>query len=116
MQNFKAVHSFIIFKQWATFVPISAFLLFVVSTVVHGEECALFHIFWPLFTFFWQILPQLKTFSKNLSACIILILDAAFVLNLTFLGILSYEILLGEKVFKPDTQLILPSMKLSAQH
>jgi len=39
-----------------------------------------------------QILPQLKTFFKNLSAPIILVLDASFVANLTFLGLLSREI------------------------
>jgi len=47
----------------------------------------LFAGFWPIFGgFFWQILPQLKTFSKNLSVCIILVLDATFVLvpNLMF--------------------------------
>jgi len=50
-----------------------------------------------LFFAFLPILPQLKNFSRNLSACIILILDAIFLPNLTFLGLLGPEISLGEK-------------------
>jgi len=54
--------------------------------------------------FFLQILPQLKTFSKNLNVRIILVLDVTFVPNLTFLGFLSPEILFGEKtVIHPGT-------------
>jgi len=78
-------------------VPISAFLLFLVSEVACREECA----------HFWPILPQLKNFSKNLSAhvIVILILSTTFVPNLTFLGILSPEIWFGEKtVTHPERQ------------
>jgi len=52
--------------------PISTFPLFVILAVAREEECA-------LFARFLQILSQLKrTFSKNQSARIILIPDAAF--------------------------------------
>jgi len=78
-------------------VPISAFLLFVVSAVIRGEECA-FLAFFGLFLYFLQILLQLKTFSETSSVHIILILDATFVPNLTFSGLLSPEISLGEKL------------------
>jgi len=43
------------------------------------------------------ILPQLKTTSKNLSARITLVLDATFVPNFTFFGLLSHEISIGKK-------------------
>jgi len=39
----------------------------------------------------------IKNFSRNLSTHIILVLDATFVPNLTFLGLLSPEISFGEK-------------------
>jgi len=48
-------------------------------------------------------LPPLKLFSGNLSARIIPKLDATFVPNLTFLGLLSPEISFGEKNSHPDT-------------
>jgi len=58
-----------------------------------------FAYFWRFFVlfFFVQILPQLKNFSRNLSVHIIYAIDTTFVPNLTFLGLLSPEILLGEK-------------------
>jgi len=43
------------------------------------------------------IMPQLKNVFKKPKPCIILVLDAFFVLNFTFLGLLSPEILFGEK-------------------
>jgi len=49
--------------------------------------------------------PQLKTFSR-ISARIILVLDATFVPNLTFLGLLSPEILFGEKTVTQTPSLI----------
>jgi len=67
------------------------------------EKLALFDLLF--LCFFLQILPQQKTFSKILSMCIIRILDATFVPNLTFLGLLSPEILFGEKtVTQPPTE------------
>jgi len=53
----------------------------------------IFVIFWPVFANFATIK---KTSSKNLSVHIILILDATFVPNLTFIGVLSPEISLGK--------------------
>jgi len=61
--NIKAVHNLktkslgIILTPWAMFVPIFAFLLFLVSKVVYREECALFCHFWA-YLFFLLILPQ----------------------------------------------------------
>jgi len=47
------------------FVPIFAFLQFVVSVVAHGEESNFFGVFGSFFMFFFlQILPQLKTFPE----------------------------------------------------
>jgi len=61
-----------------------------------------------------------KFFSQEILVCtvhIILILDATFVPNLTFLGFLSPEILFGEKTdTHADTQLISPSVNLKASH
>jgi len=56
---------------------------------------------------FFALLPKLKNVSRNLSVRIILILDATFVPNLTFLGLLNPEILFGEKKLPchPDKQL-----------
>jgi len=65
------------------FLPISAFLLFFVSEVACDEKSAHF--------------ATIKKLSKNLSACIILVLYATFVQNLTFLGLLSPEISFGER-------------------
>jgi len=64
-----------------------------------------------ILAYFLQIMPQLKTFSKHLSAHIILILDATFVPTLTFLGLLGPEISFREKTVTyqhryEDTQLI----------
>jgi len=73
------------------FMPVSAFLLFLISEVEFGEEC----IFWPIFCV--QILPQLEYFFQNLSAHIILIVDTAFMPNFTFLGIFCPEISFREK-------------------
>jgi len=58
-------NSGIILMSWATFVPISAFLLFVVSTVARGEECALFRLFQPILrVFFANFAAIKKTFPK----------------------------------------------------
>jgi len=89
VHNLKISSSGIIFTPWAMFVPISTFLLFLVSEVVCGEYVL-------ISGFFVQILQQ-SNFFKNLSACIILVLDATFMPNLTFLGLLSPEISFGEK-------------------
>jgi len=77
--------------------PIFTFLLFSVSEVVLGEKCTLFAIYGLFLVFLLEILLQLKNFSKNLCVSIILVLDAIFVPNFTFLGILSPEISVGEK-------------------
>jgi len=53
-----------------------------------------FGVFWHIFRICFE---NLKTFSKNLSASIFLLLDATFMSNVMFLGLLSPEILLGEK-------------------
>jgi len=83
-----------------TFVPISAFLLFLVSEVACGEQ---FEHFWHFVAYFWQFLPQLKKLSKNLRVSIIFVIDTTFVPNLTFLGLLSPETSYGEKtVTHPD--------------
>jgi len=58
-------------------------------------------IFWPIFRFFLQTLPQLKNFSKNLSVHIILILDDTFLPNLKFLDVLSLRYCL-EKTQSPN--------------
>jgi len=42
--NFKPKSSGIILTRWAVFVPVFAFLLFLVSQVVCGEVCALFAV------------------------------------------------------------------------
>jgi len=76
-------------------VPFTAFRLFVASEVAREEECALFAIF-LLNCVFLPILPQLKLLFKNLIALIMLVFDATFVLNLTFLGLLSREISFGK--------------------
>jgi len=61
---------------------------------------------WTPFTFLSPILPLLKNFSKNLSACIILVLDV----------LPSPEISFGEKAAThPDTQLIFATMNLGAE-
>jgi len=70
-------------------------------------------IIWPLFAFFCKFGHTEKAFPENLGARIILVLDAAFVPNLTFLGLLNSEILSGEKQ-SPHTQLISPSVNISA--
>jgi len=49
--NLKTKSSGIILTPWAMFVPILAFLLFLVFEVACGEECA---------RLFLQILPQIK--------------------------------------------------------
>jgi len=62
------------------------------------EETVLFFFtVFGLYLRFLPILPQLKTFSKNLNALIILVLGATFVPNLTFLDFLNPEISFGEK-------------------
>jgi len=61
-----------------------------------GHQWSTLFTIFSLFWHFLQILPQLKTFPKNLSVRIILVLDATVVPNLTFLGLLSPEISFGE--------------------
>jgi len=69
---FKAVHSLyetktlgIILRPRTMFVPVSAFLLFVVSAVTHVEECALFGVFSLFFTVFFANFATIKrTFPK----------------------------------------------------
>jgi len=63
-----------------------------------------------ILAYFLQILPQLKSFSKNLSVRFIFVLDATFVPNLMFLCLLNPEIWFGEKPTQLDIQLILPSV------
>jgi len=61
----------------------------------------------------FPLLPKLKLYFKNVSVHVILVLNTTFVLNMTFLGLLSPEILFGEKtVTHTDTQLISPSVNL----
>jgi len=70
-----------------------------------------------LFLAFLANFDTIKNISKNLHACIIIILDATFVPNLRFLGLLSPEISFGEKKQSPTqtpTQLISPFVNLSA--
>jgi len=45
LHNFKTKSLGIILTTWAIFVPISAFVLFLVSEVACGEECAILAIF-----------------------------------------------------------------------
>jgi len=72
--------------------------------------------------FFANFATMKNRFSKNLSARLILPVDATFVSNLTFLGLLSPDISLGEKnnhhpCTHPDnTQLISPSVNLGDPH
>jgi len=49
------------------------------------------------FWYFWRFFAASKKLSKNLSARIILVLDATFVPNLTLSGLLRPEISFGEK-------------------
>jgi len=118
-RNIKAKHSAqcIFLKQYivyqktkvrATFVPVSAFLVFVVSAVAHGEKCAILGIFGLFFAFSANFAAIKKTFS---SARIILVLDATCVSNLTFLGLLAWI----KPSHRPDTQLISPSVNFSMQ-
>jgi len=81
-------------------VPICAFLLFVVSAVAHGEECALFGVFRLFFAFFANFAKKLfpNFYRHDLRT------SATFVPNLTFLDLVSPEISLGEKpATHPDT-------------
>jgi len=50
-----------------------------------------------VFLAFFANFPANKKLSRKLSACIVHVLDATFVSNLTFLAILSREISFGEK-------------------
>jgi len=95
----------IILTVWAMVLPISTFLLFMIAAVARGHE--FFSRFSARFrTFFANFAAIKKTCSKNLSA-------RTYVPQLTFLGLLNPEICLG---VKPDTQLISPSVNLSAAH
>jgi len=98
-----------------------------VSSSPHGYVCANFRIFticgfcsYVQVLFFRDFNPifiiSCKNFSKNIRVNIILVLDAAFVPNLTFLGLLRPEILFGEKSVTLDTQLISPPINLSNAH
>jgi len=70
-----------------------------------------------LFWFFCKNLATIKKLFQNLNVCIILVLDATFVPNLTFLGLLSPDMSFGEKtVTHTDTQLISRSVNLNAPH
>jgi len=61
-------------------------------------------IFLAIFAgYFANFATQLKNFFRKLSARIILVLDATFVPNLTFLGILRPEISFGEKMSPTQT-------------
>jgi len=61
--------------------------------------------FLPIFGVYFANFATINNFfSKNLSARIILVLDATIVPNLTFLGLLSPEISFGEKNSHPPTQ------------
>jgi len=97
--NIKAVHNLktkslgIILTPRAVFVPISHFYYF---WFLRDKKIVLILAFLP-------ILPQLKTFSKNLSVYIFPIPDATFVPNLTFLGLLSPEIKFKEKTVTTQT-------------
>jgi len=68
--NIKAVHnlktksSSIIFTGWAMFVPISAFLLFLVSELPCGE-CARFYFFGLFLRFFANFATINKLFPKS---------------------------------------------------
>jgi len=57
-----------IITPWAMCLPISAFLLFLVSAVECGEEFAHFWHFWPISGIFIPILPQLKNFFQKSSS------------------------------------------------
>jgi len=68
-----------------------------------GPQCsALFAVFGLFWQFFANFATIKKTFSKNPRASIILVLDATFLTNLTFLGLLSPEISFGEKTTHPN--------------
>jgi len=79
-------------------VPISSFLLFLVSEEACGEKRT---YFWQFLAYFLRFLPQLKNFFRKLSVCIILVLDATFVPNSTFVGLLRPEIPFGEQNSHP---------------
>jgi len=61
----------------------------------------IFGIFWPIFGGGFANFATVKKLSKNLSACSVFVLDAAFMQNLTFLSLLSSEISFGEKNSHP---------------
>jgi len=71
----------------------------IVTDVSHGPLCSVLctaiMLAMPIFALydlilrFLQILPQLKKFSQKSNCAIILVLDATFVPNLMFLGLLS---------------------------
>jgi len=75
----KAVHSLSENKRFghhpqAMFVLISAFLLFAVSATARGEKLCSLLAFLAYFSFFFKFCHNWITFSKNLSAHIILVL------------------------------------------
>jgi len=105
----KTKSSGIILGPWATFVPCLHFYYLCCSA---WRQMCSFWRFWSVFLRFLLILPQLKSFyPKNLSACIILVLDATFVPNLTFLGLLSPG--KNWSPIHPPAQLISRPVKLS---
>jgi len=58
-------------------------------------------VFGVFLAFFANFATIRKLFSRNLSARIVHVLDATFMPNLTFLGLLSFEISFGEKNSHP---------------
>jgi len=96
MLNVKTKSPGIILTLWAMFVPITRFLLFLVSEVECGKHVLFFWLFLDFLSVF-TIFATDKTFSRNLSAHNIPVIDANFVPNLTFLSLLSPKISFREK-------------------
>jgi len=86
--------------------------VYAVLLCIHGATVLVFFCKIGVFGLF--LAGFLQTFSRNLSARIIFVLHTTFVPTLTLLGLLNPEISFGEK--KTVTQLILPSVNLSAPH
>jgi len=118
MHNLKTNSLGNILTPLAMLVPIAAFLLGLLFGF-SGNACTHFGVLRLFSQFFCQFFLQLKSFSKTLSAHIILVLDATFVPNLMFLGLLNSETSFAEKQLLPhtsSTQLISPSVNPSAPH
>jgi len=80
----------------AMFVPISTFLLFLVSELVCGEE-HVFLAFLAYFLRFFASFARIKFISPKLKCTHHPCTNATFVPNLTFLGLLSHEMSFVEK-------------------